>query len=105
MAFTAPQKISICQILGVTPVTLDAYLVYLGDKLTVDIQTAIIAQIAIWDSGVGTKTVKLHPTESNKGVETNPFSARGDVQKNIAVLLEWTDLLAGAGGQTRTVRG
>jgi hypothetical protein len=88
MALTEESTISICQILGITPTNLEYQITLLGSRLTAAVETEIEAQIAIWDAGTGTKTVKLHPTESNKGVETNPSAARNDVKHNIAILLE-----------------
>lgn len=88
MAFTESQKLSISQILGITPTLLDAQITSLGATLTAAKETAILEQVTLWQSGIGSKTTKLHPKESNKGVETNPMSARADIQRNIAVLLE-----------------
>lgn len=106
MAFTTDQKLDISAILGVDRVTLDNQLNIYANEIDSATESKVIAQIALWNSGIGTENVKLHPTESNKGVETNPGADKGTIKSNIAVWL-YFDLaaLGGGGGQTRTVRG
>lgn len=91
MALSDANLVKVSQILQVTPTVLDVQIDYLGSNLTSTIQTAIEAQITLWDAGAGTKTTKIHPKESNSGVETNPTQARSDIKRNIAVLLERPD--------------
>ena len=89
MAFTDDEELSIVMILGTTPSILDAHLISLGEDHITRVEEAVREEIAIWDAGVGTKHTKLHPRESNKGVETFPEQARASVKRNIAYLLEW----------------
>lgn len=88
MAFTTAQKLSIATILGVTPTYLDAHLTSLGATLTSDVEAAVVVELTRW-SEAATKFVKLHPTESNYGVETNSGDAKLDIKRNIALLLEF----------------
>lgn len=97
MAFTEAQELQICQILAQTPTTMALQIAYLGSNLTTAVQSAIEAQIALWDAGAGTETVKLHPTESNKGVETSPGSDRSLIKSRIAILLERPDWASSGG--------
>lgn len=94
----------LCEILDVTPSEMAYQIDYLGTNLTSTIQTAIEAQIALWTAGVGTETVKLHPTESNKGVETMPGADRALIRNAIAIRLERRDWMSG-GSTTRLQRG
>lgn len=96
MALSSANLVIVSQILQVTPNDLDAQMSWLGAVFTSAKQTAVEAQIALWATA-GTKTTRLHPTESNKGVETRPDAARADIKNNIAILLERPDW-AGVGG-------
>jgi hypothetical protein len=87
MAFTAEQELSIVKIMGITPSFLDAHLASLGAALTADIEAAVITELDRWETA-GAGFVKLHPKESNKGVETYPDAEKGDIRRNIAALLE-----------------
>jgi len=84
---------------------LDQQITLLSTSLTSTVQTAIEAQITLWDAGAGTDTVKLHPKESNKGVETNPLMVRADIKRNIAVLLEMPEWGGSQGVTVRAMRG
>lgn len=95
MAFTDAQKLSISTILGITPTLLDAQITALGATLTAAKETAIIAELARWTAS-GAKFTKLHPRESNKGVETYPDQVKGDIRRNIATLLEMLEWGFGA---------
>lgn len=105
MALTEANENKVCQILGITPSVLDYQLTMLGSTFTAQRQTDVEAQITLWDAGAGTKTTKLHPTESNKGVETSPGMARSIIQKNIALLLEREDWFNSGGITSRLMRG
>lgn len=94
MALSASDKLTISQILGVTPSYLDAQLTNLGSSLTSDVITALQTEIARWNGGIGTKTTRLVAKESNKGVETDPYAARASVRQNVAILLEMGDYYA-----------
>lgn len=89
MAFTEDEKLDIVKILGTTPSLLDAQLTVLGATHITRVETAVREELARWDAGAGAKFTKLHPRESNKGVETFPEQTRGDIKANIARLLEW----------------
>lgn len=87
--FTDDEELDIVKILGTTPSLLDAQLTSLGVDHITRVEEAVREELAIWDAGAGTKFTKLHPRESNKGVETFPEEAKADVRKNVARLLEW----------------
>ena len=91
MALSETNTVKICGILNVTTSILAEQIAYVGTRLTATVQTAIEDQITLWDSGIGNKTVKLRPTESNKGVQTDPGSSRQLIVQNIAILLERPD--------------
>lgn len=106
MALTTTEITSIAQILLVRTIDVKYQINYMGDKLTAEAITAIQARIALWDAGAGTDTVKLHPTESNKGVETNAYAVRRDIQQAIAILLMREDWMsAGSTVMGRVQRG
>ncbi len=104
MALTEAQVITVSQILGQTPVYVQGQIDFLGSVFTTAKQTAVIAQITLWDAGAGVATTKIHPKESNRGVETNPTKKRADIRNNIAVLLERPDWAGNSAG-TRLQRG
>lgn len=89
MAFTEDEKLDIVKILGTTPSLLDAQLTSLGTTHVTRVEDAVREELARWDAGAGAKFTKLHPRESNKGVETFPEQSRADIKANIARLLEW----------------
>ncbi len=105
MALSEAQQNTVCQILGIVPSLLTYQLTYLGVDFTAQRQADVEAQIALWEAGAGTKTTKIHAKESNRGVETNPYSVRADIKRNIAVLLERPDWAGSSGMQSRTMRG
>lgn len=89
MALTGEEVLSISMILGITPTLVEAQITSLGADLDATRETAIRNELDRW-STAGTAFVKIHPKESNKGVETNSGDAQGDIRKNLAVLLEFT---------------
>lgn len=88
MAFTPEEQLDIVKILGTTPSLLDAQLTSLGVDHVTRVEEAVREELERWETSGG-KFTKLHPKESNKGVETFPEQARADVKRNIAYLLEW----------------
>lgn len=104
MALSEAQQYKVCQILEISPSVLEYQLTLLSTDFTAARQTAVEAQITLWDAGAGTKTTKIHPNTANKGVETNPMMARADIKRNIAVLLERPDW-AGGGMTSTFLRG
>lgn len=97
MALSETNTVKICQILNLTTYVLAEQLNLMGARLTAVVQTAIEAQILLWDTA-GVKTTKLHPKESNQGVETRPDMARSDIRQKIAILLERADWSASSSG-------
>lgn len=93
MAFTEAQRIKIADILGITPDILYYHLTSGAFELTSAKQTAIEAKITLWDAGPGavTEYAKLHPKESNKGVETDPDKDANTLRSSIARMLERLD--------------
>lgn len=89
MALTGEEVLSISKILGITPTLVDAQITSLGADLDTARQTAIRTELDRWATA-GASFVKIHPKESNKGVETNSGDAQGDIRRNLAVLLEFT---------------
>lgn len=89
MAFTEVDKLSIARILGTSPTLLNVHITSLGVTLTAGVEAAVIDELSRWDDGAGSKFVKIHPTESNFGVETNAGDTKADIRRNIAILLEW----------------
>jgi len=91
MAFTEAQRIKIAAtILEITPDSLYYHLTSGAFELTTAKQTAVEAQITLWDAGPGavTEYAKLHPKESNKGVETDPDKDASRIRIAIANILE-----------------
>src|SRR5688500_2995245 len=86
--FTTAEKLSIARVLGITPSLLDAHLTSVGVTITADVEEAVRAELERWVTA-GSQFVKIHPRESNKGVETNSGDAQNDIRRNIALLLEY----------------
>lgn len=99
MAFTAAQELTICKILSITPLQLDAHFDVF--PYSSDVQTAVETEITRWTTA-GAKFTKIHPREKNFGAEINPGDEKNDIRRNIALLLEM-DLDAISGG-SRLVR-
>lgn len=95
MALTADEILSIAKILGVAPSLVNAQITSLGASLDATRETAIRDELDRWTTA-GISFVKIHPRESNKGVETNSGDAQADIRKNLAVLLEFTTWAAAA---------
>ena len=85
MAFTEAEQLVIARVVGYTPTLLAAHLATL--TVTSDVEAAVREELDRWAT-VGTQFVKIHPRESNKGVETNSADTQGNIRRNIAVLLE-----------------
>lgn len=88
---TESEKITIGQILEVTPRFLDSQIAALGADLTTDREAAIRSEITKWNAGAGSDFVKIHPKESNFGVETFADRTSGQIRRNIALLFELSD--------------
>ena len=87
---TPEQKLSICEILAVTPLEVDAQIAYLGDKLTPEIEAAIIVKITSWASA-GAVFSSFTPTESNKGFSLSADAAKNQIRSAISVWMERPD--------------
>lgn len=106
MALSEANQIKLAQIFGLTPLNITDQLQYVGTRFTAAVQSAVEAQIVLWDAGAGTKTTKIHAKESNRGVETRPEQARADIKRNIAGLLERPDWASmGSGAEFTMERG
>lgn len=104
MAFTEKEELDICRVLGVSPLTLKAHLIELGDDLTDTVEEEVLAELERWASGAGSDFVRVHPKERNFGAEINPSDERADIKRNIAILLQ-LDVALLSVGLGRTVRG
>lgn len=89
--FSESEQIKICQILGITTLELDSQLIYLGNRLTLAKQEAILEEIENWGNGVSENYASFTPTESNKGFNLNANEAKNEVKRNIAVLFDRPD--------------
>jgi hypothetical protein len=98
MALTEEQQISVCQILDLMPYELTFQLDYMGSRLTAAMETDIGTNITLWNAGIGDKFTRLLPVESNKGVKTDPDSARANIRREIALLLERRDWASSGSG-------
>ncbi len=98
MALTEAQRIKVAEILQITPDLLYLHLTSGAFELTAAKQTALEAKIVLWDAGPGavTEYAKLHPKESNKGVETDPDRDANTLRGVIARLLERYDWASSA---------
>lgn len=97
MAFTDSQKLGIVKIVGIPLTLLDAHLTSLGSTFVDRIEADVQLELERWDT-YGGNFVKIHPTESNKGVETNAGDTKADIIRTIARLLELSELGYGAAG-------
>lgn len=97
MALSETNQIQLSMILNQSLLDIQLQLNYLGARFTTAVQTQIETLITTWNAGAGSKFTKLHPTESNKGVETRPDAVRSNLQTEIAILLERADWGSGGG--------
>lgn len=91
MSFSETEKLSIGQIVGMTPTLLDAHLLSLGDTLTEAKEDHVRSLIEQWDGGIGNTFTSFTPTESNKGFNLKADSAKRDISRNIRLVLEIID--------------
>jgi hypothetical protein len=104
MALSDANEVKVCQILQVTPMQLDSQLEWLGTGFTSTMQTAVEAQITLWDAGAATNFTNIDPKEKNFGARINAGSARSAIRERIAILLERPDWAQNGSG-TRLQRG
>lgn len=89
MALDAAEEIKVCQILNITLPVLSQQLDLM--TLSSEAQTAIEAQITLWDAGAATNFTAIRPNLKNFGALISPDDARNSIRRNIAVLLERPD--------------
>lgn len=89
MAFTAAETLSIAEMFGIAPTFLDAHITSLGADHITRVESRVRELLSDYDN-LPTSWVKLHPKESNKGVETNPGSDAVTIRQKVAALLELT---------------
>jgi hypothetical protein len=88
--FTETEQLNIGKILGIQADHLTDLLAYRVEGITDEVVLQVQTELANWLT-YSTKFTKLHPTESNKGVETYPEKMQGMIQANIANLLFLSD--------------
>lgn len=91
MALSEANQIKVSQILNVTMSQLEYQLTLLSTDFTAAVQSAIEAQITLWDAGAATNFTAIEPKERNFGAKINPNDARNSIRSAIAVLLERPD--------------
>ncbi len=102
MALSAANEIKVCQILGITLPVLSEQLDLM--TLSSEAQTAIEAQITLWDAGAATNFTNIEPNVKNFGAKISAGAARASIRNHIAILLERPDWGGSASG-TRLQRG
>ena len=90
MAFSSTNKVKLCKILGINPRDLEVHLLAYASSptnyITAEVETEVIAQIARWEAGAGSR-VWFTPTESNEGFNKSGDITGGDPKYNIETLL------------------
>lgn len=102
---TPEQKLTLCEILSITPLMLEAQIAFLGDKLTLEMETAVGAKITQWTTGgVGAAFTSFTATESNKGFNLSADAAKNQIRSSIAFWFERPDWkqISGVGRLTRS---
>ncbi|MGE0294942.1 MAG: hypothetical protein AB7P97_21560 [Hyphomonadaceae bacterium] len=104
MALSAEQKIAVSKILGVTPIELEAQIIWLGARLTEAIEASILTDIDRWELA-GSEFDKIEPRAENFGYDNDPDREKADIRKNIAVLLERPEWASGQGSAAASAGG
>jgi hypothetical protein len=105
MALSDTHLTTVSQILSISPIELAGQITWLGTHLTPTIQTAIEAQITLWDAGAAINFTDIEPNVKNFGAKISAGSARAMIAKNIAILLERPDWAGSSGVTSRVERG
>ena len=108
MAFTEAEKLSICKILGINSIALDAKLDYYSAYITAEVETAVRTELTRWTTGgIGDDFVSIRPMTTNRGVLLDAENAKRDVRQNIARMLFFDDSEYGTSSddQIEVVRG
>lgn len=87
MAFSEVQKIAISKALKITPDDLNARILYLGSRLTAEIETELNSLATLWNA-VPNDGIEIFPTGSNEGVRKSRGAVRSEYAGQMAVLLE-----------------
>lgn len=82
MAFTATEKGTLAEILGIMPETLDDHLDMVESALTTEVEDLIQADIVVWNT-YRNNFVRIHPKEKNFGAEVNPADVRATIRMRI----------------------
>lgn len=105
MALSEANEIKTGQILGLAPFEITDQITWIGDRFTAAVQSAVEAQITLWDAGASTNYTNIEPNVANFGAKISAESARKAIRERIAVLLERPDWASGgAGSQARLTR-
>lgn len=99
MTFTPPEIIAISKVIRMPFDRLKAHLIYQGELITADIKTAVLSEIGNFNN-LPNDGVKVHPTESNFGVEVGRDSLLEETRTTIRNLLNIEDV-----GLRRVLRG
>lgn len=99
--FTETQKLNIGKVLGIGADYLEDLLAYRVAGITDEVVAQVAVELTNWAT-YSTDFTKIHPTESNKGVETFPEKMQANIKNNIANLLFLQDYV---GGSARLSRG
>lgn len=90
MAFTETEKVTLSEILGITPLALTQHLEYVEAGLTTEAEDAIQADITYWNANLrNVAAVSIHPTESNRGAAINGDTVEGKLIRRIANWLSY----------------
>ena len=90
MIFSPTEMIAISKVIRMPFDRLKAHLIYQGELITADIKTAVLSEIAAFN-GLPNDGVKVHPTESNFGVEVCMYLLLDDARTTIRNLLNIED--------------
>lgn len=105
MALSPAQVNKVATILQVTPLHIEGQIIWLSDRMTSVLQTAIEDEIDRWDAGIGTNFIDVDPNLANFGAIIRADREKNDIRKNIATLLERPEWARGNAMQIEMVRG
>ncbi len=94
MSFSSENKLTIGEILEINQAELEAQLTILDDGLTAEVETYVIAKIALWNSQAGGAFASFTATESNQGFNLNAEAQKNAIRMSIAVALgkkDWAE--------------
>lgn len=88
MTLTPTEIVAIYTILEIEPNLLMSQILALGDDLTAERELQIRAEIAKWNAADAGDFVKIHPMNSNFGVETFPEEIKARAMRRIGLSLD-----------------